>query len=99
MTYGRRAAGILSGLKYNALVYIMPDREDQSDVKDDWLADMFSEVAGVMRSSFTGSLTFITPYNDLRLPKDIAQISLLTEASKDKLPAIYLMHTKTENVL
>lgn len=77
----------------------MPEREDQSEVKDDWIADMFSEVNGVMRSSFSGSLTFITPYNNLSLPKDIAQLSLLTEASKDKLPAIYLMHTKTENVL
>lgn len=50
MTYNRRSHHMIQNLKFNAIVYIMPERSDESTIENDWIAEMMVEVSAEVRN-------------------------------------------------
>ena len=49
-----------------------------------------------MREYYKGVVALIVPFEDKTLPNDIAQLSLILEATEDQLPGIYVVYGSIE---
>jgi len=54
------------------------------------------DVAKNLRFDFKGAFALISPFEDVSLPEEIAQLSLLCEATREILPAVFLVHPGLE---
>lgn len=60
--------------------------------RKDWIADLVYLAAGEIRDRYSHALTLIVPQNDLTLPEEIPQLSLLLELTAEQTPAICVIH-------
>ena len=78
LKWSRRAANTVLQFKYNALVYIMGQKDDQET--DDFVASVVAEASQIIRYKYEGFVAVIAPYDDIGLPKHLPQLSLLVGA-------------------
>ena len=87
MKWNRRAATTVLQLQYNSIVYIMGGTDQQET--DDFVGQVLVEANQIIRQKYSGFLALIAPYHDPSLADDLPQLSLIVEATEDKVPGIW----------
>jgi hypothetical protein len=65
----------------------MGQKDDQET--DDFVASVIAEASQIIRYKYEGFVAVIAPYDDIGLPKDLPQLSLLVGADKYEVPGVW----------